>query len=100
MVAERDELADVLHSHWPQMEASIVALLSKLAENDQKIGALHSRCPDSIGGESVKSAELVARDLERSRASNRRSSRCSCRRSLVTVPLGRHGSKQLRSSRP
>ena len=43
--------------------SSIVDLLGRIVKNDLKISALHSRRPDTVG-EFVRSAELIARDLQ------------------------------------
>jgi hypothetical protein len=64
---ERDGLAEELRTIYPEFEAKIPDLFTRIAANDAELSCLHQARPGGVGLH-LLGAELVARDLERFKA--------------------------------
>jgi hypothetical protein len=67
--SERDSLATELRTSYPSIEARLAELIAKIEVNDREIEFVTPTLPN--GAQSLRSAELVARELESWRESNR-----------------------------
>jgi len=63
----RDELAEELRTIYPELETKITDLFTRIAANDAELSGLHQARPGGVGLH-LLGAELVARDLERFKA--------------------------------
>ncbi len=59
---ERDKLADELQATYPKLVAQLVDLMSRAADLDRRLSALHQSRPSGAKGQ-LLSAELKAREL-------------------------------------
>jgi hypothetical protein len=64
---KRDELAEELRTIYPEFETKIADLFTRIAANDAELSGLHQARPGGVALH-LLGAELVARDLERFKA--------------------------------